>query len=110
MLHEKVGKHGTWNRGRYQVAQSWLNRLYRLAILIKTEIVSIRIVPGIVLSKDKTFIELRKAQGVFIKVLSYKNNISLLYLSWFEKIRSLRFIEIWLSIPLLQNDLKYQFK
>ena len=28
MLHEKVGKHGTRNRGRYQVAQSWLNRFY----------------------------------------------------------------------------------
>ena len=28
MLHEKVGKHGTRNRGRYQVAQSCLNRLY----------------------------------------------------------------------------------
>ena len=28
MLHEKAGKHGTRNRGRYQVAQSWLNRLY----------------------------------------------------------------------------------
>ena len=28
MLHEKVGKHGTRNRGRYQVAQSWLNILY----------------------------------------------------------------------------------
>ena len=28
MLHEKVGKHGTWNKGRYQVAQSWLNRLH----------------------------------------------------------------------------------
>ena len=26
MLHEKVGKHGMRNRGRYQVAQSWLNR------------------------------------------------------------------------------------
>ena len=22
MLDEKVGKHGTWNRGRYQVAQN----------------------------------------------------------------------------------------
>ena len=30
MLHEKVGKHGTRNRGRYQVAQSWLNRLYEI--------------------------------------------------------------------------------
>ena len=29
MLHEKVGKHGMQNRGRYQVAQSWLNRLYK---------------------------------------------------------------------------------
>ena len=28
MLHEKVGKRGTRNRGRYQVAQSRLNRLY----------------------------------------------------------------------------------
>ena len=28
MLHEKVGKHGTRNTGRYQVAQSWLNRFY----------------------------------------------------------------------------------
>ena len=28
MLHEKWGKRGTRNRGRYQVAQSWLNRLY----------------------------------------------------------------------------------
>ena len=27
MLHEKSGKRGTRNRGRYQVAQSWLNRL-----------------------------------------------------------------------------------
>ena len=26
MLQEKVDKHGTRNRGRYQVAQSWLNR------------------------------------------------------------------------------------
>ena len=28
MLHEKVGEHGTRNGGRYQVAQSWLNRLH----------------------------------------------------------------------------------
>ena len=28
MLYEKVGRHGTRNRGRYQVAQSGLNRLY----------------------------------------------------------------------------------
>ena len=28
MFHEKMGKHGTQNRRRYQVAQSWLNRLY----------------------------------------------------------------------------------
>ena len=27
MLHEKAGDRGTRNRGRYQVAQSWLNRL-----------------------------------------------------------------------------------
>ena len=27
MLHEKSYKRGTRNRGRYQVAQSWLNRL-----------------------------------------------------------------------------------
>ena len=26
MLHEKAGKLGMLNRGRYQVAQSWLNR------------------------------------------------------------------------------------
>ena len=32
MLHEKVGKHGTRNRGRYQVPQSWLNRLYRQSL------------------------------------------------------------------------------
>ena len=28
MLHEKAGDRGTRNRGRHQVAQSWLNRLY----------------------------------------------------------------------------------
>ena len=35
MLHEKVGKHGTRNGGRYQVAQSWLNRLYITYLPIK---------------------------------------------------------------------------
>ena len=28
MFHEKAGDRGTLNRGRHQVAQSWLNRLY----------------------------------------------------------------------------------
>ena len=37
MLHEKAGKRGTRNRGRYQVAQSWLNRLYKhFVYLIKS--------------------------------------------------------------------------
>ena len=34
MLHEKAGKRGTWNRGRYQVAQSVLTE----QTLIYTEI------------------------------------------------------------------------
>ena len=28
MLHEKASDHGTWNRGRYQVAQSSSNKLF----------------------------------------------------------------------------------
>ena len=33
MLLEKVGKHGTRNRGHYQVAQSRLNRLYQVELI-----------------------------------------------------------------------------
>ena len=36
MLHEKSGKRGTRNRRRYQVAQSWLNRLYTTQFLPPT--------------------------------------------------------------------------
>ena len=33
MLHEKVGKHGTRNRGRYQVAQSELESEKIIAVI-----------------------------------------------------------------------------
>ena len=60
MLYQKAGKRGTRNRGRYQVAQSGLNRLY-----IHLEKAECRFHPGAIIFKNpakihKAWTEIRK--------------------------------------------------